>query len=601
MTTNAIVDVNKTMLGMYGYSNKEEVLKCTLEDLSAVEEGYNKERIIKMNHDVIHSNLKTFEWRAKKKNGQLFWSQVSLRKVVIGGKERIMASVRDINECKYAEHLSNERMKELQAFYNLAEISEREGITLDELYQEFINILPKSFQYTEIACARIVVNDKQFSSNNFKETIWKLSSPFHVNGDVTGRIDLYYLEERAEIDEGPFMMEERLLIDAIAKRIGQITSRKRTEDALRFKNLVFDVSIVANCIADLEGNITEANNMFIRIWGYSSKDEVIGKSIQDFVEDLNVADAIAISMEMAGQWEGEFIAKKKDKSTFVAYGLGTFVCDENNNIIGYQAAIMDITDRKQAEELLKNYNFELEQRVSERTAVAENRAQKLHDLSKQLISAEEKERKRIAYILHTEVQQILVGARIALQTGIKIVSEPAPLSSLMAAERMLEEALKETTELVYEIVPPVLRECGLQEAIIWLSHQMRDRHNFSVDVKSDDQMLYLDDDVSVCAYQAIREMLLNIYKHANVGHAEIFFQKLNDKRLKLTVIDKGSGFITKDFSNSKDLKIGFGLRDIRHRVEGLGGGIEIDSTLGQGTSISLYLPMKSRIYDEELQ
>ncbi|MEI6520120.1 MAG: PAS domain S-box protein [bacterium] len=592
MLTNSIIDVNKTMMEMYGYASKEEVLKYTIEDLSAVEEGYNKEKIEQMNQNAIDLNTNSFEWYAKKKSGELFWVQVSLRSVNIGGKNRILASVRDISDRKRAQHQANERLKELQAFYNLAEISEKQGITLDEFYEDFINILPQSFQYTDIACVRITINDRKFCTKNFVETEWMLSAPFKVNGDVNGKIDVGYLKERPELDEGPFMNEERLLINAIAKRIGQIIGRKQTEDVLRFKNLVFDVSIVGNFIADLDGIITEVNDMLLRLWGYSNRSEVIGKPIDSFIANPTLKADIIKFLYTTGQWEGEIVAKRKDESTFIAYGLGTMVRDENNNIIGYQAALMDITERKQAEELLKNYNSELEQRVSERTAVAENRARKLHVLSRQLIRAEEKERKRIAYILHTEVQQVLIGARIALQTGMKEVTDISPLDSFKAADRMLEEALVETCELVHEIVPPVLREGGLREAIIWLSHQMRERHDFSVNVQGDDNYLRLDDEVSICAYQSVREMLLNICKHTNVRDAEVALNKVDDNWFNLIVQDKGVGISEIENLKTNEHSNGFGLFNIREQVEGLGGCMEIKSTVGEGTSISLFLPMK---------
>jgi two-component system CheB/CheR fusion protein len=159
---------------------------------------------------------------------------------------------------------------------------------------------------------------------------------------------------------------------------------------------------------------------------------------------------------------------------------------------------------------------------------------------------------------------------------------------------MLKEALAETRELVHEIVPPVLREGGLREAILWLSHQIRIRHDFSVHVESDDKYLNLDDEVSICAYQSIREMLLNIFKHADVRKAEVTLNLVDDNWFCVTVHDKGIGFIATENSKSKNSKSGFGLYSIREQVEGLGGCIDIDSTLGEGTSISIILPLKKK-------
>jgi PAS domain S-box-containing protein len=132
-----------------------------------------------------------------------------------------------------------------------------------------------------------------------------------------------------------------------------ITEHKRAEEALRLKNFVFDASIAAISIANLDGVITEANDAFLRIWGCSGKEEVIGKPIPHFFNDPNEAVAIVTVLNRTGQWEGDFTAKRKDGSTFIANFLAAVLHDQNGKMIGYQSAIIDITDRKRAEEALQ--------------------------------------------------------------------------------------------------------------------------------------------------------------------------------------------------------------------------------------------------------
>ncbi len=128
-----------------------------------------------------------------------------------------------------------------------------------------------------------------------------------------------------------------------------ITERKLAEKALRIKNLVFAASIAANSIADLSGNITEVNKAFLRVWGYPGRNEVVGKPISHFINDPNEAVAIVTALNSAGQWEGDYTAKRKDGSTFIAHGLATTVKDEKGTVIGYQSAVNDVTQQKRAE------------------------------------------------------------------------------------------------------------------------------------------------------------------------------------------------------------------------------------------------------------
>jgi PAS domain S-box-containing protein len=141
--------------------------------------------------------------------------------------------------------------------------------------------------------------------------------------------------------------------------VKNITERKKAEELLLLKNLVFDSSIAANSISDLNGNITQINKSFLRIWGYSNVEEVIGNPISYFLMNFNEANEIINVLKQSGEWAGEFIAKKKDGSTFIAEALATTVKDLNNNIIGYQSSVMNITERRIAEEALQSSEREL--------------------------------------------------------------------------------------------------------------------------------------------------------------------------------------------------------------------------------------------------
>jgi len=139
----------------------------------------------------------------------------------------------NITERKQAEHDVAERVKELDCLYGISRIAERQGLTVAEVFQEVVKILPAGWQYPGIPCARITAGDGEFKTANYRETDWRQSSAIKVKGDVAGYVEVGYLEEKPALDEGPFLKEERLLIDAVAERLGIITERKLAEDKIK--------------------------------------------------------------------------------------------------------------------------------------------------------------------------------------------------------------------------------------------------------------------------------------------------------------------------------------------------------------------------------
>ena len=127
----------------------------------------------------------------------------------------------------------DERVKELNCLYGISSLIEKPGISIEEIFQGLVDLVPPSWQYPEITSARILLEDKEYKTESFKETNWKQSSEIVVHGKRAGVLEICYLEERPEIDEGPFLKEERNLIKAITGRLGHIIERMRAEDALR--------------------------------------------------------------------------------------------------------------------------------------------------------------------------------------------------------------------------------------------------------------------------------------------------------------------------------------------------------------------------------
>jgi signal transduction histidine kinase len=129
-------------------------------------------------------------------------------------------------------HGLTERIKELNCLYGISKLIET-SLSLEEILSGTIKIIPMAWQYPEIACTRIELKNQVFTTENFKQTKWKQSETILVDGQPYGKIEVFYLEETPECDEGPFLQEERYLIHAIAERLGHIIERKLADNRLK--------------------------------------------------------------------------------------------------------------------------------------------------------------------------------------------------------------------------------------------------------------------------------------------------------------------------------------------------------------------------------
>jgi len=140
-----------------------------------------------------------------------------------------------------------ERVKELNCLYSISNIMEKPGISPEEILQGAVELIPPSWQYPEITCARIIIDDKEFKTDNFNETIWKQSADIDIHYNKAGVVEVFYLEEKPESDEGSFLEEERKLINAVAEQLGRNLEYKRADLERKIaeetiKNIVIGVS-----------------------------------------------------------------------------------------------------------------------------------------------------------------------------------------------------------------------------------------------------------------------------------------------------------------------------------------------------------------------
>ena len=158
-------------------------------------------------------------------------------------------------------HDLRERVKELDFLYGISNLLERPGISLEEIIKGTLSILPAAWQYPEVTCGRITLDDRTFRTKNFKETTWKLSSDIVVNDENMGILEVFYKEERPQSHEGPFLKEERKLIDAVAEKLGKIIWIKLAEKSLKESEERYRV--LAEQVADGVTLLQEGKFLFV--------------------------------------------------------------------------------------------------------------------------------------------------------------------------------------------------------------------------------------------------------------------------------------------------------------------------------------------------
>ncbi len=264
----------------------------------------------------------------------------------------------------------------------------------------------------------------------------------------------------------------------------------------------------------------------------------------------------------------------------------------DGRIEAWYGVSVDITARKQAEEQLQRWTFELEQAVASRTQSLRQSEERLRALATELNLAEQRERNRLATELHDHLAQMLVLGRLKLsqarQSG-EVAGQAAEL--LLETEKALSDSLIYTRTLVADLAPPVLREFGLPAALRWLSDRMRQLDLIvTVDVQEAEDFT-LPEDQAILLFQSARELLINVAKHAGSPDATLRLVR-GDRQLRLEVLDKGTGFNPTDpTGSSASLASKFGLFSIRERMKALGGSFELESAIGRGTRAVMVLPM----------
>jgi PAS domain S-box-containing protein len=334
------------------------------------------------------------------------------------------------------------------------------------------------------------------------------------------------------------------------------------EESLYARSLI-EASLDPLVTISIDGKIMDANHASEVATGML-REQLIGSDFSDYFTEPEKARAGYEEVFRQGfVRDYPLELKRKDGHvTPVLYNASVYR-DETGKIMGIFAAARDITERKQAEAALRR-------------------------LASELVMAEERERKRIAGVLHDEVAQTLAAAKMRIDLLQRIPYDQEDKHILKDAKGLLLQSIQETRALMTDIGNPLLSDLGLQAACESHANRLMERYPVRISCDIQDAYKHLNPDVKTILYQLIRELLNNVVKHSRALNANVMIDMENGY-FRVKVTDDGVGFDPQKLG-APTVEGGFGLYSIRERLIAIDGSLKIESAPGTGTVVTAILP-----------
>jgi PAS domain S-box-containing protein len=556
-------------------------------------------------------------------------------------------------------HDLGERVKELDCLYKISRLIERD-LPPEVLYQEITEILPPSWQYPEITCARIMLEGEEFKTDGFRQTDWGQSSDVIVKGERLGRVEVIYLEEMPEIDEGPFLEEERSLINAITERLGNIIQRRRAEDELRrhrenleelveartseinwvnkeLQQEIAERGRVEEAVRKSEASLAEAQRIArLGSWEWNIEtnelfwsDEIyriFGLSFEEFdatyeaflgtvhPEDKELVErSVEDALYKNKPYSIEHRIVLPDGEVRIVHERAEVAFNEEGKAVRMIGTVQDITERRRAEDAVKEAERKLEEQRAK--AIHTDRLRSLGEMA--------------AGIAH-ELNQPLLGIRglaehvdIALERGWKlsegdiqeklklIIDQADRMSHVIEHTRMFGRKADRA-----DLMPVDVNDV-IESSLVIIGPQLKSSGLLLESELGQGLPRVLANPFS------LEEVILNLVSNARdamiaKGQADgapgsislrTYLDGDGAKRyIKIEVTDTGAGIpdeimekVFDPFFTTKDPEkgTGLGLAISSSLIEGVGGHIELKSRPGQGTTAVISLPAVTGVPEEE--
>ncbi len=560
------VVANPALARIYGFTSPEELIH-SCQDISRqlyVEPARREEFKRQLEEEGA---VRGFDHQVFRKDRQKIWISVNARAVRDEqGKIRYYeGTAQDITDRKRTE-------EELKLFRNLIDQSSDAIEVIDPATMAFLDCNATAHQtlgYTREEFLSLTAFDID------PLTDWSILAGLAEEMDKSGFVIFESAHRRKDGSTFPIEINAkniRLEKNYRLAVVRDITERKRAEEAVReseerYRELFENAKDVIY-VQDLAGVYTSVNRAAERLSGYD-RSEIIGTRFDQFVAPEYLPLACEKITKKLGDkeqtsYEIEVIAKDGRR---VPVELSSALILKHGVPAGIQGIARDITDRKRAEETLRSY-------------------------SRQLIDAQEAERKHIARELHDQIGQVLTAIRMNLHNVGSSCETEESKSLIDQGVGLVDAAIDQVRDLSFELRPSLLDNLGLVAALRWYSDQYTQRTGIRTKSVSNlpEDRIRLRPELETACFRIVQEALTNVVRHADAKNVFIELSQ-GDHKIVLSIKDDGVGFGKP--TNGGPTAIHLGLQGMKERALALGGTLTIDSVVAQGTEIRASFPTGS--------
>lgn len=565
--TGRILDVNENMCKLTGYS-REELLEMNVSELMAPDELKNAPLRFQQ---VMEGQHLSSERKTVKKDGTVAIVEHSAKRI---DNDRIMSILRDKTDLRTVQKqiaLSESLFR--NAFENSAV-----GMGLVSLEGRWINVNKK-------LCRIVGYSEEEFTQLTFQDITYPedLGKDLeHLRQCLEGKIDVYQMEKRYIHKDGSIIWinliaslirdDQRIPLYFVSQ-VEDITERRKIseelqESELKFRTLVEQTLVGVYIIKD--GKFSYVNPRYADIFGYQPH-EMIGTFPAGTVvwpEDRHLYNAHTED-RISGRVKFvhyEARGQRKTGEAFWAEILGATTHYQGGPaIIG---TLLDISERKAQQEIVNEYNKQLK------------------DLAAHLQEVREEERYIMSREIHDELGQQLTALKLEVSFLRFLFPGDEAQQKIKDILELVSGTIGSVRKIATDLRPSILDDIGLVPALQWQTQEFEKRSGIRSIFKSNFSELNLEARHNLALFRIYQESLTNIMRHA--GASEVFATLSNeDGYLRLIVQDNGRGFDVNSLKSKKSL----GLVGIKERALLMNGNLEIQSTPGMGTSLSLTIPL----------